>query len=55
MDDEEQTQRLYTLQDVRQRLIPKFWVQGVQGQNQAEGTEPDLRRDAADAAPGRTR
>ena len=28
MDDEEQTQRLYTLQDVRQRLIPKFRVQG---------------------------
>ena len=28
MDDEEQTQRLYTLQDVRQRLIPMFRVQG---------------------------
>ena len=28
MDDEEQTRQMYTLQDVRQRLIPKFRVQG---------------------------
>ena len=28
MEDEEQTRQMYTLQDVRQRLIPKFRVQG---------------------------
>ena len=28
MDDEDQGHRMYTLQDVRQRLIPKFRVQG---------------------------
>ena len=27
MEDEEQTRQMYTLQDVRQRLIPKFRVQ----------------------------
>ena len=28
MEDEEQTRQMYTLQGVRQRLIPKFRVQG---------------------------